>query len=153
LLRLLPWPFARGTPAPLRYAHTTWAPPWPHPRHSHMRTTVQFIHGGHCAKVSDFSWSANVDWMIASVAEDNALQIWEMVCVEGIVVVCWRGCVCLSLVVWMGVDAGSVWWVLWVALCIVEGAFVLVARWWVQWHSRRGAEVDCFPSRRAFHSA
>lgn len=37
-----------------------------------------FIHGGHCAKVSDFSWSANVDWMIASVAEDNALQIWEM---------------------------------------------------------------------------
>ena len=39
---------------------------------------AQFVHGGHCAKISDFSWSGNEDWMIASVAEDNVLQIWQM---------------------------------------------------------------------------
>ncbi len=36
-----------------------------------------FIHGGHTAKVSDFSWSGNDPWVIASVAEDNILQVWE----------------------------------------------------------------------------
>ncbi|KAL9657486.1 hypothetical protein ABK040_016752 [Willaertia magna] len=38
-----------------------------------------FIHGGHTAKISDFSWNPNEgdDWMIASVAEDNILQIWQ----------------------------------------------------------------------------
>ncbi len=37
-----------------------------------------FIHGGHTAKVSDFSWNGNVedDFVMASVAEDNVLQIW-----------------------------------------------------------------------------
>ena len=38
-----------------------------------------FVHGGHTAKVSDFSWNLNEDWVIASCAEDNVLQIWEMV--------------------------------------------------------------------------
>ena len=40
-----------------------------------------FIHGGHTAKISDFSWnSSGADsWTIASVAEDNILQIWQMV--------------------------------------------------------------------------
>jgi hypothetical protein len=37
-----------------------------------------FIHGGHTAKISDFSWNANDDWVIASVAEDNILQVWQM---------------------------------------------------------------------------
>jgi WD40 repeat protein len=37
-----------------------------------------FIHGGHTAKVSDFSWNANDCWVVASVAEDNILQIWQM---------------------------------------------------------------------------
>jgi len=36
-----------------------------------------FIHGGHTSKISDFSWNANDDWVIASVAEDNILQIWQ----------------------------------------------------------------------------
>ena len=36
-----------------------------------------FIHGGHTAKISDFSWSATEPWTIASVAEDNILQIWQ----------------------------------------------------------------------------
>ena len=36
-----------------------------------------FIHGGHTSKISDFSWNQNDDWVIASVAEDNILQIWQ----------------------------------------------------------------------------
>lgn len=38
---------------------------------------LQFVHGGHTAKVSDFSWCSSEDWFIASVAEDNILQVWQ----------------------------------------------------------------------------
>jgi hypothetical protein len=34
-----------------------------------------FIHGGHTSKISDFSWNTNDDWVVASVAEDNILQV------------------------------------------------------------------------------
>lgn len=34
-----------------------------------------FIHGGHTSKISDFTWNSNDDWVIASVAEDNILQV------------------------------------------------------------------------------
>uniref|UniRef100_M8B056 Histone-binding protein RBBP4-like N-terminal domain-containing protein n=1 Tax=Aegilops tauschii TaxID=37682 RepID=M8B056_AEGTA len=37
-----------------------------------------FIHGGHTSKISDFSWNPCEDWVLASVAEDNILQIWQM---------------------------------------------------------------------------
>ncbi|KAL7156423.1 hypothetical protein ABFS83_02G008000 [Erythranthe nasuta] len=37
-----------------------------------------FSHGGHKAKVSDFSWNENEPWVISSVAEDNSLQVWKM---------------------------------------------------------------------------
>jgi histone-binding protein RBBP4 len=37
-----------------------------------------FIHGGHTSKISDFSWNPNDPWVVASVAEDNILQIWQM---------------------------------------------------------------------------
>ena len=37
-----------------------------------------FIHGGHTSKISDFSWNPNDPWVVASVAEDNVLQIWQM---------------------------------------------------------------------------
>ena len=37
-----------------------------------------FVHGGHTAKISDFSWNSNDEWVMASVAEDNILQIWQM---------------------------------------------------------------------------
>jgi len=37
-----------------------------------------FIHGGHTDKISDFSWNPNDDWVIASVADNNVLQIWQM---------------------------------------------------------------------------
>ncbi|CAN6841312.1 unnamed protein product [Brassica oleracea] len=37
-----------------------------------------FTHGGHTAKISDFSWNPCDDWVISSVSEDNILQIWQM---------------------------------------------------------------------------
>ncbi|KAL0246969.1 hypothetical protein GEMRC1_008175 [Eukaryota sp. GEM-RC1] len=37
-----------------------------------------FLHGGHTNRVSDFSWCPTEDWMIASVDDDNVLQVWEM---------------------------------------------------------------------------
>lgn len=37
-----------------------------------------FLHGGHTSKVSDFSWNVNNEWSIASVSEDNVLQVWNM---------------------------------------------------------------------------
>ncbi|XP_033705920.1 histone-binding protein RBBP7 isoform X1 [Tursiops truncatus] len=37
-----------------------------------------FIHGGHTAKISDFSWNPNEPWVICSVSEDNIMQIWQM---------------------------------------------------------------------------
>jgi len=37
-----------------------------------------FIHGGHCSKVSDFSWNMNDPWTLLSVADDNVLQVWNM---------------------------------------------------------------------------
>jgi len=37
-----------------------------------------FIHGGHTSKINDFSWNQNDPWTIASVAEDNILQVWKM---------------------------------------------------------------------------
>ncbi|KAK4491455.1 hypothetical protein RD792_002205, partial [Penstemon davidsonii] len=41
-----------------------------------------FSHGGHKAKISDFSWNKNEPWVISSVAEDNTVQVWQMA--EGI---------------------------------------------------------------------
>lgn len=37
-----------------------------------------FVHGGHTNKVSDFSWNPKEEWTVASVAEDNILQVWSM---------------------------------------------------------------------------
>lgn len=37
-----------------------------------------FIHGGHTAKISDFSWNPNEPWIICSVSEDNIMQVWQM---------------------------------------------------------------------------
>lgn len=37
-----------------------------------------FVHGGHTAKVSDLSWNSNDPWVVASVAEDNVLQLWQL---------------------------------------------------------------------------
>jgi histone-binding protein RBBP4 len=37
-----------------------------------------FVHGGHTSKVSDFSWNPLDNWTIASVSEDNVLQVWNI---------------------------------------------------------------------------
>ena len=37
-----------------------------------------FVHAGHTDKISDFSWNPNDDWVIASVADDNVVQVWQM---------------------------------------------------------------------------
>jgi WD40 repeat protein len=37
-----------------------------------------FLHGGHTAKVSDFSWHPTQEWVMASVSEDNVLQVWQV---------------------------------------------------------------------------
>jgi len=37
-----------------------------------------FVHGGHTSKISDFAWNVAAEWMVASVAEDNILQVWQM---------------------------------------------------------------------------
>lgn len=42
-------------------------------------SSFQFIHGGHTAKISDFSWNPNEPWVICSVSEDNIMQVWQMV--------------------------------------------------------------------------
>ena len=36
-----------------------------------------FVHGGHTSKISDFAWSPSSEFMLASVAEDNILQLWQ----------------------------------------------------------------------------
>lgn len=38
-----------------------------------------FIHGGHTSKVSDLSWNPNQDLVMASVSEDNIVQVWQIV--------------------------------------------------------------------------
>lgn len=37
-----------------------------------------FLHGGHTSKVSDLDWNKNEKLMLASVAEDNIIQIWHI---------------------------------------------------------------------------
>ncbi|KAI3386147.1 hypothetical protein SNEBB_010017 [Seison nebaliae] len=37
-----------------------------------------FVHAGHLAKLSDFSWSTVDPWLICSVSEDNIMQVWSM---------------------------------------------------------------------------
>jgi WD40 repeat protein len=37
-----------------------------------------FIHSGHTGRVNDFAWNGNEEWMIASTADDNILQVWKM---------------------------------------------------------------------------
>ena len=37
-----------------------------------------FVHGGHTAKVSDLGWNLNEKLMMASCAEDNIIQIWQI---------------------------------------------------------------------------
>lgn len=35
------------------------------------------MHGGHTDRIADFSWNENAHWFLASVADDNVLQVWQ----------------------------------------------------------------------------
>lgn len=37
------------------------------------------MHGGHTSKISDFGWNPAEPWMLASTAEDNIFQSWQIV--------------------------------------------------------------------------
>lgn len=37
-----------------------------------------FVHSGHTAGISDFSWNRNEPWTLASVTEDNIFQVWQL---------------------------------------------------------------------------
>jgi len=37
-----------------------------------------FLHGGHTDKVVDLSWNPNDKWVLATVADDNTLQVWQV---------------------------------------------------------------------------
>lgn len=37
-----------------------------------------FVHGGHCDKVSDIAWNLNEKLTLASVSQDNVLQVWKI---------------------------------------------------------------------------
>ena len=37
-----------------------------------------FVHGGHTDKVVDLAWNPNEPWVVASVADDNTLQVWQI---------------------------------------------------------------------------
>ena len=39
---------------------------------------VLFTHTGHTSRVSDFGWNPHDHFLMASVAEDNMLQVWQM---------------------------------------------------------------------------
>lgn len=39
---------------------------------------LMFVHSGHISKVSDISWNQNEELMLASVSEDNNLQVWQI---------------------------------------------------------------------------
>lgn len=36
-----------------------------------------FMHGGHTSAITDFAWSPNHEWMLASVSDDNIAQVWQ----------------------------------------------------------------------------
>ncbi|ELK12916.1 CTP synthase 2 [Pteropus alecto] len=63
-----------------------------HTFESHKDEIFQFIHGGHTAKISDFSWNPNEPWVICSVSEDNIMQIWQMI-LSG----CWHPAITLPM--------------------------------------------------------
>ena len=37
-----------------------------------------FVHFGHTERVEDFSWHPTKDWLMASVGEENVIQVWEV---------------------------------------------------------------------------
>lgn len=38
-----------------------------------------FLHGGHTSRISDFDWHPNLPFVLASIGEDNVVQVWKPV--------------------------------------------------------------------------
>ena len=58
---------SRGTPQ--EPGESAAAAEWP--------PQLLFVHAGHRAPVTDFSWNANDPWTVASVGEDLLLEVWQ----------------------------------------------------------------------------
>jgi len=45
-----------------------------------LPSSLLFVHGGHTERIGDACWNSNEgeEWMVASVADDNVLQIWQV---------------------------------------------------------------------------
>ena len=41
-------------------------------------STLIFLHGGHTAGITDINWNSNDQMVLASTAEDNIVQVWQM---------------------------------------------------------------------------
>ncbi|KAI8332014.1 histone-binding protein RBBP4 [Chlamydoabsidia padenii] len=39
---------------------------------------LMFVHNGHTSRISEFDWNPLEPWMIASAAEDNIIQVWQV---------------------------------------------------------------------------
>ncbi|CAO3633105.1 unnamed protein product [Cunninghamella blakesleeana] len=39
---------------------------------------LMFIHNGHTSRISEFNWNPIEPWMIASAADDNIVQVWQV---------------------------------------------------------------------------
>ncbi|CAO3598797.1 unnamed protein product [Absidia cylindrospora] len=39
---------------------------------------LMFVHNGHTSRISEFDWHPLEPWMIASAAEDNIVQVWQL---------------------------------------------------------------------------
>jgi len=39
---------------------------------------LMFVHGGHVDRISDISWNHNEKLTLASVSQDNVIQVWQM---------------------------------------------------------------------------
>jgi WD40 repeat protein len=37
-----------------------------------------FVHGGHTSSISDISWHPTDKWVVASVSDDNVVQVWKI---------------------------------------------------------------------------
>lgn len=46
-------------------------------QHAACPPQLLFVHAGHRAPVTDFSWNANDPWTVASISEDLLLEVWQ----------------------------------------------------------------------------
>lgn len=54
-----------------------------------------FVHGGHTDRIADFSWNLNEKLMIASTADDNVIQVWQVAYEQYYEL--WNNCIVLKI--------------------------------------------------------